>query len=108
MISVVTFIIVSPMNNVVRSTCMVAQSCPTLCDPVDCSPLGSLVHGFFRQEYWSGLPLPPLRDLPQPGIESTSPVSPALAGVFFTARKPHSKKNNFLNRLYALCREALL
>ena len=25
--------------------------------------------GFFRQEYWSGLPFPPLRDLPKPGIE---------------------------------------
>ena len=32
------------------------QSCPTLCDPVDCSPLGSLSMGFSRQEYWSGLP----------------------------------------------------
>ena len=25
--------------------CLVAQSCPTLCDPVDCSPPGSSVHG---------------------------------------------------------------
>ena len=37
--------------------------------------------GFFRQEYWSGLPLPPPGDLPDPGIE---PLSPALAGGFFT------------------------
>ena len=34
----------------------VAQSCPTLCDPVDCSPPRSSVMGFSRQEYWSGLP----------------------------------------------------
>ena len=34
--------------------------------------------GFFRQEYWSGLPFPPPGDLPDPGIEPTSPVSPAL------------------------------
>ena len=34
------------------------QSCPTLCDPMDCSPPGSSVHGFSRQEYWSGLPCP--------------------------------------------------
>ena len=34
---------------------------------------------FPRQEYWSGLPFPP-QDLPDPGIEPTSPVSPALAG----------------------------
>ena len=40
---------------------------------------------FFRQEYWSGLPFPPPGDLPNPGIE---PVSPALAGRFFTAELP--------------------
>ena len=37
--------------------------------------------GFFRQEYWSGLPCPPPGDLPDPRIE---PVFPALAGGFFT------------------------
>ena len=40
--------------------------------------------GFFRHEYWSGLPFPPPGDLPNPGIKPTSPVSPALAGRFFT------------------------
>ena len=35
-----------------------AQSCPTLCGPMDCSPPGSSVPGFSRQEYWSGLPFP--------------------------------------------------
>ena len=39
---------------------------------------------FSRQEYWSGLPFPIPGDLPDPGIEPTSPVSPALAGGFFT------------------------
>ena len=39
---------------------------------------------FFRQEYWSGLPCPPKGDLPEPGIELVSLVSPALAGGFFT------------------------
>ena len=33
---------------------------------MDCSPPGSSVHGFPRQEYWSGLPLPPLRESSQP------------------------------------------
>ena len=37
--------------------------------------------GFSRQEYWSGLPFPPPGDLPDPGIESTSPVSPELQMV---------------------------
>ena len=40
--------------------------------------------GFFRQEYWSGLPCPPSGDLPDLGIEPTSLPSPALAGSFFT------------------------
>jgi len=37
-----------------------------------------------RQEYWSGLPCPPPRDLPNPGIETMSLMSPALTGGFFT------------------------
>ena len=44
----------------------------------------SLSTGFFRQEYWSGLPCPPPGDLPDPGIEPTSLMSPALAGRFST------------------------
>ena len=42
----------------VKSQSEVAQSSPTLSDPMDCSLLGSSVHGFSRQEYWSGVPLP--------------------------------------------------
>ena len=41
--------------------------------------------GFSRQEYWSGLPCPPPGDLPDPGIEPTSLMSPSLADGFFTA-----------------------
>ena len=40
--------------------------------------------GFSRQDYWSGLPFPSLGDLPHPGMEPTSPLSPVLAGRFFT------------------------
>ena len=40
---------------------------------------------FSRQEYQSRLPFPSPEDLPDPGIE---PVSPALAGGFFTAQPP--------------------
>ena len=38
---------------------------------------------FSRQEYWSELPCPLPEDLPYPGTEPTSPVSPAFAGGFF-------------------------
>ena len=40
--------------------------------------------GFSREEYWSGLPCPPPGDLPDPGIEPKSLMSPALAGGFLT------------------------
>ena len=42
----------------VKSESEVVQSCPTLSNPMDCSLPGSSVHGFSRQEYWSGVPLP--------------------------------------------------
>ena len=51
------------------------QSCPTLCDAMDWSPLGSSVHIFSRQEYWSGLPCPLPGGLPDPGIEPMSQIS---------------------------------
>ena len=55
-----------------------AQLLLPLCDPMDCGPPGSSTHGISRQEYWRGLPFPTPRDLPDPGIEPASPVSPAL------------------------------
>ena len=41
--------------------------------------------GFLRQEYWSGLPFPSSRDLPDPGLQ---PTFPALVGRFFTTEPP--------------------
>ena len=58
--------------------CMHAQLCPTLYDPMDCSPPGSSPGGFSRQEYWSGLSFSPPGQLSNQGIESSFPVSPAL------------------------------
>ena len=46
---------------------------------------------FSRQEGWSGLPpFPPPGDLPNPGIELASAVSPALAGRFLTTEPPET------------------
>ena len=58
--------------------CLVAQLCPTLCDTMTSACQFPLSMGFSRQENWSGLPFPPPRDLPDPGIEPVSPVSLAL------------------------------
>ena len=73
-----------------RQQSSAAQSCLTLCDPMNCSFPGSSVHGISQARIleWvaisfsreSGLPFPSLGDLSDPGIESTSP---ALAGRFF-------------------------
>ena len=60
--------------------CSDAQLCQTLCNPVRLlSPWG-----FSRQEYGIGLLCPSPGDLPNPGTEPTSLMSPALAGMFFT------------------------
>ena len=59
-----------------------------LCNPMDYNQLGSLSMEFLRQEYWSGLPFPSPEDLPNPGTELTSLVSPALAGGFFISEPP--------------------
>ena len=64
-----------PSTNVVFEVKMkIAQLCPTVFDPMDCSPPCSSVHGILQQEYWSGLPLSSPRDLPHPGTELTSPA----------------------------------
>ena len=60
-----------------HGVCVRAQSlqlCLTLCDPMDCSLPRPPFLGLSRQEYWSGLPCPPLGDLPNPGIEPVAPV----------------------------------
>ena len=58
--------------------CSVAQSGPTLCNPIGYTQASGLM-GFSRQEYQSGLPFPSPGDLPNPGIQPSSLTSPALA-----------------------------
>ena len=66
------------------------QSCQTLCDSMDCKPTygAPLSMGFFREEYWTGLPCPPPGDLPDPRIEPVIPATiPALqvdSGFYWT------------------------
>ena len=67
-----------------------AQWCPALCDPMDCSPPGSLSMGFSRQEYWSGLPFPSPGDLPDPGIE---PGLPHCRQMLYRLSHPGSPQN---------------
>ena len=58
--------------------CSVAQSCLSLLDPTDCSLSGFSVHGISQSRILKCLPFPPLGDLPNPGTEPISPMSPVF------------------------------
>ena len=70
-----------------------SQLCLTLCDPMDCSPPGSSVHGILQA---SGLPCPPPEDLPNPGIK---PRSPTLQVDSLPSEPPGKPKNNGMGSL---------
>ena len=61
--------------------CLLTKSCLTLCDPMDCSPPGSSVHGISQARILGGLLFPSPGDLSNLRIK---PRSLALAGRFFT------------------------
>ena len=60
--------------------------------------------GFFRQEFWSGLPLSSPGDLPNPGIE---PAFPVLTGGFFTAEPPGKPSMSIRGKLSRLRNESV-
>ena len=64
---------------------MVEKFCPTLWDTMDCSLLGSSVHGIFQARMLKWVAIPSPGDLPDPGIK---PASPALTGGLFTTEPP--------------------
>ena len=67
---------------------------PVTPSSVTCKVL--LPTGFYRQEYWTGLPFPSPRHLVHPGIKSTSP---ATGGGFFTTEPP-GKPNDLVIRIH--------
>ena len=66
-------------------SCLVAKSCLTLCDPIDCSLLGSSVHGISQARILEWVSICFSKESSHLGIE---PESPALAGGFFTTEPP--------------------
>ena len=54
------------------------QSCPTIFDPMDCSPPGSSVHGILQARILEWLPCLPPGDPPDPGIKHMCPAAPDL------------------------------
>ena len=64
--------------------CVCAQSCPILCDPMDCSPPGSSVRGILQARILEPVSISYSRGSSQPRDQTASLAPPALAGGFFT------------------------
>ena len=64
----------APLSRDGRLLRWAAQSCPSPCDPTDCSPQALLSVGVSGQEYRSRLPCPPPGGLPDTGMEPGSPA----------------------------------
>ena len=80
--------------------CLIAQSCQSLCDPMDCSLLGSSVHGDFPGKNTGvGSPSLPPGDLPNP---ETEPRSPALQVESSPSELPGKPKNTRVGSLSLL------
>ena len=105
---------VSVISNNLESACVHAKLLPlfpTVCDPIDCSLPGSSVHRILQAGTWSGLLCSPPGHLPDPEIELTSLISPALAGGFFISgatwevQKVHDdiKKKKRIRKKVILC-----
>ena len=71
-------------QEVLKVKVLVAQLCPTLCNPMDCSLPGLFIHGISRQ-YWSELPFSSPGDLSDAEIEPVSPALQADSDSFFTS-----------------------
>ena len=87
----------------------VTQLCLTLCDPMDCSPPGSLSMEFSRQESWSGLPFPTPGNLLDEGTEPGSPAEKAESllseppGKLSVSVREHKYFGSYINYVPALC-----
>ena len=83
----------------VKSESEAAQSCPTLSNPMDCSPPGSSVHGIFQARVLEWGAIPSSRDLPHPGIK---PGSSTLQVGSLPCKPPGKPKNPGLGSLSLL------
>ena len=87
--------------------CPITQSCPALCNSLDCSPPGSSVHGISQARVleWVAISFP--RESFHPEIKPASLVSPSLAGGFFTTMPPRQSTTNYCDLNYLFDRTFL-
>ena len=69
------------------------QSCPTLCDPMDCSPPGSSVHGSLQVRLLEWVARPSSRRSSQLRDQTRSSCSSCLVGRFFTTEPPGNSQS---------------
>ena len=87
-----------PLNHQ-RKKVLVPQSCPIVCDSVDCSHPGSSFHRILQVRILECVPVPSAGDLPNPGIKSRSPALQADSSLSEPSGKPEPPETNlsFLN-----------
>ena len=82
---------------------LVAKSGPTLATPWIVACQAPLSMEFSRQEHWGGLPCPSPLDIPDPWVESTSLLSPALQADSLSAEPP-GRPDTHCVYLFSFCR----
>ena len=89
---------------VIMMVCMHAkllQLCLVLCNPMDCSPSGSLVHGILQARLLMWIAMPSSRGSSWPRDRTCIPYSSCIAGWFFTSEPPgklnNDDKNNYID-----------
>ena len=87
------------MSYLVFVLCLISQSCLTLCDPMDCSPPGSSVHGILQARILEWVAMPSSRGSSSPGIE---PKSPTLQADSLPSEPPGKPKNTGVSSLSLL------
>ena len=76
--------------------CLLTQLCLTLCDPMDCSPPGSSVHGIFQERILEWVAMPSSRESSQPRIK---PWSPTFQVDSLPSEPPRKPKNTGVGSL---------
>ena len=77
------------------------QSCPALCNCMECSPPGSFIHGILQARILEWIVMPSAGDLPDPWIEPMSLMSPALASRCFPTSATPGKHTCMPHLLYS-------
>ena len=80
--------------------CSVGQSCPTLCDPMDCSPPGSSAHRLSQARILKWVAISFSRDSSWPGDRTCDSCIPFIVGKLFTAEPSAKAYKQFIMKIF--------